>query len=218
MIDNPVDPSWDDWREHYHFLTDAQQKHLHAYFWRLVTGNGYYSAHSFNVQAVITFLRTHRHYIKRVLEVGGGDGLLANRMLNTFDGIESWLNIEFCNEAASSGQGDSRYTTLSPAAFRWWKQGFRFKADVLILSHVLEHFTPGDIQDMLATIQCHYMYIDVPLSNEVQKWDGTPCTHVLEMTGEQLVAFIEYLGYECTCTNQYAPAGLVAWFHARDAK
>lgn len=207
------DQNWDDWRDNYLVLTDSQQKQYHAYFWkRYAKGN-----HSFNVPAVIAFLRAHHRHLKRVLEVGGGDGSLAGRMLPLFD-IESWANIEFCNEAAASHPATYGYAAFVPPTFRWWTNGVQFKANVLVLSHVLEHFTPEDIKGMLGAINCHYMYVDVPLADTVQKWRGTGCTHVLEMTGPQLVALIESLGYECTYTEQYALAGLVAWFHRRDGK
>lgn len=140
---------------------------------------------------------------KNVLEVGGWKGELANDVLKTNHFIQKWHNVEFTTIAVDeSVPTDSRYHPIEPSQFRWWEKnepGMQLDGgyDVLVLSHVIEHFKLHDIAAMMARIHVKYIYIDAPLELDWIKkgWKDYNGGHVINGTFEAVDNIMKECGY-----------------------
>lgn len=165
--------TFDEWRATYARLTDREQlDYLDDVSAR------YPDQARVNHESVALFLAGKSG---RVVEIGGHVGLLARAMLARTPGILRWLNLEASRWArAHDVCADSKYRTVDPGGFYWWRNAPRFPGNLLVASHVLEHFPSADVDRMLYCFpQVMDAYVECPLGREPTDWAGYEGTHIL---------------------------------------
>ncbi len=133
-----------------------------------------------------------------VVEMGGWDGWAAGEMLKRYPKLEAWLNVEFCEGAArSTTVSDDRYHVYVPSRFQWWHDEIKPSPDsVLVASHVIEHLSDADASSLIATARPRAWYIEAPLTEEGQDWEGYLGSHVLRAGWKQLEEWLHAAGYD----------------------
>lgn len=148
---------------------------------------------------------------RTVIEVGGWRGDHAAAILGLYPSVERWVNIEFCAEAAAAPKTkDPRYEVRVPGEFRWWREDPLPKGDLLVLSHVIEHLSPRDAEDLLDTATgTPAIYCETPLPTPASDWKGYLGTHILPWTWLDLEKAFHDRGYFCHA--YFAEARLFLW-------
>lgn len=141
------------------------------------------------------FLSDHRKAL--VIEMGGWDGWAASVMLPEFPELQHWLNVEFCREAALANVcDDARFNVYVPGAFQWWRSEVQPDVgDVMVLSHVIEHLADDDARELIGALRPLAWYIEAPIAEEGQDWDGYQGTHVLKAGWRQVETWLAAAGY-----------------------
>lgn len=169
------------WRDLYNDLTDDEQRD----FANACEERFPDQAHA-NRFAINRVFESHVPARSRVIEIGGWKGELAAHCLKTFF-IENWLNIEFCPRAIAATvpalKDEARYETWCPKSFRWFKDVEpRPSVDVVVATHVIEHFSDADFLDLVKRIAgVKWIFFDAPLTEDGERWDNYLGTHKLEM-------------------------------------
>jgi hypothetical protein len=134
----------------------------------------------------------------KVLEVGGWRGDHAGACLKENPAIESWTNVEFCAEAARNPKtADPRYRVVVPHRFRWWEDRPSLEADVLVMSHVVEHLSVEDLCGLLdAVMAIPRVYAEAPLPEGGSSWHGYLGTHVLPVGWSTVEALFQERGWK----------------------
>lgn len=191
MADAPGPKDFDNWRSTYCTMTDTERREWDRWCYQ----HWPEQAHG-SLAAIKEFLGTGEGL--RVVEVGGWRGDHAAACLKALPGIASWTNIEFCFEAALARKcEDPRYQAMVPDAFRWWRRKELLEGDVLILSHIIEHLSPFDLTGLLGVVfPIRRIYVEAPISNEGQNWEGYLGTHTLTWGWLEVEAAFREEGYE----------------------
>jgi hypothetical protein len=115
-----------------------------------------------------------------VQELGGWDGALADAMLSERPRILTWINSEIADVPQVCD--DIRYHFEVGDEWLWSDGQFSVPCDAFIASHSLEHLTEQHLTVLIAALDCDYAYVDVPLDDSGQTWNGSTTTHVLELS------------------------------------
>ena len=181
------------WRENYDKMSYNENRLFYNEIY-LSSPNQFRSAAIFKL--MFKFLKKRDRVSFKVLELGGWDGKLARRILNRFQNILSWYNVEICDECIIHKVCfDTRYTVVVPDNYLWnipLKKGY----DIFVASHVFEHMKAKELVSLLRM----YSYIpiifcEVPIYEEVN-WSNFSGTHILEWTMTKFKQFLKSLGYE----------------------
>jgi hypothetical protein len=114
-----------------------------------------------------------------VAELGGWDGALAAAMLERDPAIKGWLNYELADVPQVCT--DHRYH-FDVEEWMWVDGPTSVWEDTFIASHSLEHLTELHLGLLIDALDCEYAYVDVPLDDSGQTWNGSTTTHVLELS------------------------------------
>lgn len=194
----PTATDFDDWRARYDTMTDEERKEWDARCYRHFPEQAHGSLRWIEDSLNLVTLAARA---PRVVEVGGWRGDHAAELLRRRPGIASWTNIEFCDEAALSPKTrDGRFVISIPLAFRWWKEMPIPPADLLVLSHVVEHLSPDDLRGLLsAAVHIPWIYCEAPLPAGGTDWRGYLGTHILPWSWSHVDALFAELGYPGRC-------------------
>jgi hypothetical protein len=130
---------------------------------------------------------------KTVMEVGGWDGEAAVTMLERFDFIEKWTNVEICREAVEHGRQHPRYKSFSPNKWYWeceWPP-----VDMFVGVHVIEHMRARDLAALVDATDAKAFYFEAPLTWTPINWTGVSATHILEFGFEGVSGLMHDRGY-----------------------
>jgi glycosyltransferase involved in cell wall biosynthesis len=179
-------PNWtfDNWREKYSTLSDAEQKLLHNIWEEKYPDQRHFSVADFKI-----VLDTVKHFEPKitVAEAGGWKGELAASILPQERTIVSWENHEITGQAVTKSVcRDARYRAIYESKFRWWED-LALTDNFLVMSHFLEHVSSDDCEKLLARIvdweNVKFVYIDAPLLfYKSDKWDNYYGSHINRMT------------------------------------
>ena len=136
----------------------------------------------------------------RVLEIGGWKGELACYCLSNFE-IKDWTNIEICKTAVKNTveMPNDKYTTICPDNFFWFRNLKHLKADLLISSNTIEHFSNNDFLYLVEAISDIRMVLfEAPLKNNGETWQGYYGTHILDMDWADVILVMDRHGYKPT--------------------
>lgn len=178
----------DEWRRNYDTWSVADHKKFYAAVWASYP-NQSHSAPD------LTAMVMEAHRPTSVIEIGGWDGELAIRMLEQFDFITSWTNVEICEEAVDQGHYHPRYFPISPNTWYWENV---WKADMLVASHCIEHMPARDVAALVRTSDVKYMCFDAPLVDGPTSWWGSSTTHILEVGWDGVTDIAAQHGFELT--------------------
>jgi hypothetical protein len=120
-----------------------------------------------------------------VVELGGWDGALAAAMLPDRFGIGIWWNYELADVPQVCYH--SSYAFSIDDGWLWADGPYSVPCDAFIASHSLEHLTEQHLDALIAALDCDYAYVDVPLDDVGQTWNGSTTTHVLELSLDEFV-------------------------------
>lgn len=129
---------------------------------------------------------------QKVLEIGGWDGELAIQMLEQFDFIQDWTNVEICAQAVRHGHRHPRYTALSPRVWFWERQ---WAGDMLVASHCIEHMSAEHLEALVRSASVDSFFFDAPLTDGPTNWWGSSTTHVLEVGWDGVTEILARCGY-----------------------
>lgn len=183
----PTAVDFDYWRQAYDIMRDDERRNwdalCYAHFPEQAHGNGQLIDYCLELARIKSLGEK-----PRVLEVGGWRGDHAAALLKRHDWIHSWTNIEFCEKAARTPKTDDpRYTAVVPNHFRWWGKDEVPAADLLVLSHVIEHLSPEDLKGLLeATKHIPMVYCEAPLPEVGTNWEGYLGTHILPLSWKEV--------------------------------
>jgi hypothetical protein len=203
--DNPARIDFDMWRMMYDQLTYEHQQTIYD-----TVARTYPEQQQYDSEAVTASLQCGQP-ARRILEIGGWRGELADAMLQTFPEIEAWHNVELCRLALRNPACTSvKYTGFDLGMFFWeatesdfavppYHEIERTGYDTLVLSHVVEHMRAGELDAVLA--KCHHidrLYIDAPIAEHTAdvNWKGYFGTHILEIGWDDLTEMLRARGYE----------------------
>lgn len=161
---------WDAWRAHYPKSTFAEQQAFYAQ-----ATLDHPNQRDFDVNACDAFLLLARPF--KVVEVGGFDGALADAMLRRFGGISVWWNNEISPTVVPVAL-DPRYWHNTLDDWPWF---IDLHGDALILSHVVEHMLSEEFEQLVESFDGDWIYLDVPVGEEAENWDGYDGSHILEV-------------------------------------
>ncbi len=179
------------WRKDYDVLTYADQKK----FYELMQRHFPVQRH-FNRNALLKiFPRDDKDL--RVLELGGWDGALAHMLLNHFNSIHHWWNIDF----VTFDEQIPRYQKIILEDFIW-TYGKRLPAmfpfNMFVSTHTFEHLKINDVEKVLDTVKDHakWLLIETPLEDDINlDWKNYLGSHVLNITMDELIDLVKARGY-----------------------
>ena len=181
---------FNEWRENYDKLDYNEQKK----FYELMKRHFPVQRHFNRVKLLEMFPREVGDL--RVLEMGGWDGALAHMLLNHFNAIRYWWNIDF----VTFQEQIPRYHKVILNDFLWKfdiRQMFPF--NMFVSTHTFEHLKVVDVEKVLDTIkdQAEWMLIETPLEDDINlNWKNYLGSHVLDITMDELIALVEARGYK----------------------
>jgi hypothetical protein len=176
----------DAWRAAYPTATYAEQQAAHSEMYA-----GYPEQRHFDAGLVASAIE--RVGPERVVELGGWDGELAERMLDRFDGIASWRNVELCREAAAAGAGrHPRYDADEVGDWYWTRE---WDCDLFVASHTIEHLSAEHLGLVLDATRAEALFLDAPLADGPTEWAGVSAMHVLEFGWLGVTAMCRRRGY-----------------------
>lgn len=164
---------------------------------------------SWNAEACKKFLETRP--VGRVVELGGWDGALADRMLNEFDWIDEWVNYDL-TPGVPQVCTDRRYRKIE---LQHWPYISQVKGDALVASHVFEHMLATEIEWLLEAWDVESVYMDVPIGADPSDWRGYHGSHILEVGHVELLRRCRDLGYKVTHADTHD--GLIAFLDREEA-
>lgn len=182
---------WDAWRRRYPTTSFADEQEFCAQ-----VATAYPNQRCFNPGLVLRFLIETN--AEDITEVGGWDGELAHDLLPLLPRVRVWRNLELC-PVLEAKCADPRYTHEVLDDWPWNRD---LPGDTLILSHVAEHMTGGQLARVLDRFTGANLYLDVPVENEPPCWDGYTGTHILEWGWTQLMALCKTHGFRHLSGNQ----------------
>lgn len=182
---------WDAYRAAYPDMSYAEVAAAHQWVWDNYPDQSHHS-----VPQLDAFFAS-RHTRTVVLEVGGWRGEAAERQLTKYPDIKTWHNFEICEGAVLNPvTKDSRYKPVWPNEWVWDTKPPR--ANVAVLSHVIEHVSDKQLPKLLSWIRssgADSIYIEAPMLDGGQSWWGGNTAHVLTMGWDHIVDVLASLGY-----------------------
>jgi hypothetical protein len=178
--------TFDQWRSAYDEMSFREHQAYNSELARL-----YPVQESYNAKAVYRFLRERPH--AKVVELGGWDGKLADKMLRRFSGVETWVNFDLTPDVPQVCD-DVRYHRV-PLIDWPWKCVVR--GDVLIASHVFEHMRISEVEATLQMWPVRSVFVDCPIY-QAQDWRGYNGTHILEVGASEFLERVAGNGWNIT--------------------
>lgn len=185
--------TFNEWRENYDKLTIEEQKDYHNYLEINYPNQAHYDLNF----AIKVFDIVNP---KKVTEAGGWKGNLADILLKKYN-IESWVNIELCENAIKNSVcKDERFKNINPNTFDWWKNSFY--DGFFIATHFIEHLSNDHFIQLADSLcACEYIYFEAPITNEGEKWIDFEGTHKLELGWNDIKYILK--NHEIIIENQY---------------
>lgn len=192
---------WNQWRADYDKMSFAEHQAFNAECLKQ-----HPVQQSFDTRAVDAFVQVHKP--RTVVELGGWDGALADKILWKNKHIIEWRNIDITPDVPQVCL-DDRYSVEVLSDWPWRQQ---VQADALIASHVFEHMKLAEIEWLLTEWEFDRIYADIPLYTEATDWDGYEGSHILEVSmGELVTALHAHTPYRC-----FHGEGTVLWLERHD--
>lgn len=187
--------NWDEWRERYPDATFAEQRAFHSEIYAAYPKQHHFST-EYAAQAIAEISPT------TVVELGGWDGELAKLMLADNTGIDSWTNVEICQEAAVAGErgADARYSAWLVHDWYWSRT---WTCDLFVASHVIEHLSAQDLERVIAATKAKALFFDAPLDDYGHGWHGFTGTHILPLGWMGVNALCLQYGYDLVWANDH---------------
>lgn len=137
---------------------------------------------------------------KKIVEIGGWKGDLANEVLNNNKTIELWNNYDICSNAKDKAIcKDVRYNCIIPDDFVWNLNQFE-TYDTCILSHVIEHIKEEELQKLFIKLKnIKHIYIAAPIDKDKNNWNNYCGTHILKCGWNKVSAMLK--GYKEEIVN-----------------
>lgn len=121
-----------------------------------------------------------------IFEIGGWTGYTANKMINKFDCIDKWTNYEVCVEAVLNSEQNSKYMACITNDYLW-NLPLRIIEDALFMSHVIEHMTINQFENIIIKTGSKYVYIEAPLPETGgYTWENSESTHVMSSAWDDI--------------------------------
>lgn len=210
---------FDNWRDNYAWYAEHDKEHKE--FFNDIARWFPTQAH-YNKEEIIGFFRHNVERVATIVEIGGWQGDMAQMIFSEgFNNIDGWMNIEYTDWAAFHPNClDPRYHVSCPDNFRWWKYkewcNGECRADALVMTHVVEHFTLDDFTAMLKPfLGVPFIYIESPIeAYQVEnKWKGYYGTHAIDATWADIVYHLSQVGYDEAYVDGTANC---RWFKRRE--
>lgn len=132
---------------------------------------------------------------KRVLELGGWDGELAESALETFPEIESWTNWEIVPAQTFARKHDPRYDAPLVTCELWESSLVPDNFDAFISAHAIEHLSDPQVSRLLYFLRpIRNVFLESPLRDGGQDWRGGTDTHVLQMGWREIEIWMGWNG------------------------
>lgn len=164
--------TFNEWREKYNQLTIEEQISYHNYLELKYPNQAHYDL-NFAIQVF------EKIKPKTVTEAGGWKGDLANILIPMFN-IESWDNIEICENAVSNSHcKDVRFNNIIPKSFDWFDS--KLYKQMFLATHFIEHLSNEHFDKLAKSLKnVQYIYFEAPINDEPQTWEDFEGTHKLE--------------------------------------
>jgi hypothetical protein len=166
----PTTLDWDAWRNAYPTLTYREQQDFHSLIYAQYPEQRHYDP-TYVARAIEDTLPL------TVVELGGWDGELAAEMLDRYQGIQGWVNVEICREASDISA--LRHPRLAAAEMDdyYWTQDW--ECDLFVGSHVIEHLSTTHLQQTIQATDARALFFDAPLEDHALNWRHFTGTHIL---------------------------------------
>lgn len=176
------------WRAAYPDASYADQQRMHSEMYSVAPLQRHFDE-------AITSATVERFRPARVVELGGWDGELAKLMLDRFQFISSWVNVELCAEARRAGGRTGRRRRYSAPEVGDWYWTRKWKCDLFVASHTIEHLSAEHLALVLGATDAQVLLLDAPLQDLPTRWDGYSAMHVLEVGWPGVTAICAAAGY-----------------------
>lgn len=181
---------WNEWRANYPWMTHQDQCGFMDRVYKQHPKQEYH-----DLKAVIATCERYRP--KRVFEMGGWDGKLAEKMLERCDFIVRWLNFDLCRDVIDSQVETDRYGPRS-LPIPLWKAGSH-ESDLFIACAVIEHLTITDLCSLIKWVKgIPIVHLQSPLHKGVRDWNNYHGSHILPIDWEMVTTIM--------WENRYLPA------------
>jgi hypothetical protein len=177
---------WNAWRAAYPTSTYEQQQRFYSDVYRQ-----HPEQRHFNKRAVRRAIEQVQP--RTVVELGGWDGELAERMLERHPDIVEWINVEVCKEAAHIS--DTRHPRLSSPYLSDFYWTSHWHADLFVASHAIEHLTVQHLEKTIAATHARALYLDAPLEDAPESWEDYHGSHILDVGWDGVDVLCERYGY-----------------------
>jgi hypothetical protein len=182
--------NFDAWRDAYDKTPYSEQVANYEQAWKLYPDQQHYD------EATARRFFAEMAPVGRVVEVGGWRGELAAKLLADLE-VDSWVNYEICEGAASAPVCLHRaYRAFVPDDFIWTTE--RVPMDVLVASHVIEHMRWSELQQLFQWARhakAFYVASPLPVDGSAPDWRGYPGTHILEVGWLVIEGYLTALGF-----------------------
>lgn len=155
---------------------------------------------SFIKQYVEGFFKTLPDHRFQIVEIGGGNGSLANLILPQYP-FDQWYNIDLA--LPPSVCKDNRYYPFEIKQHLWdnfTQFSCRSFPKIIIGSHIIEHMTAKQLEGIIDGLSSdyHFVYFEVclPEDTTTNDWHDYPAPHVLKIGWKQVTQLMEKYGFE----------------------
>jgi hypothetical protein len=164
--------NFDDWRKDYDHLTSEQQQEIYNQLEVDFPEQAHFDLEGFTMAFNLS-------KPDHVIEAGGWKGDLA---LMFVDKVKTWTNIDICQNAIEKTKCHAlNFVNINPGDFDWFKNKNFFDGfDLFTSTHFIEHISDEHF-DLLcqAIADVPYIYIESPLTDTGETWEGYIGTHKL---------------------------------------
>jgi len=190
------------WRNEYDDLSYPRHQDFYT---QLVKDHPDQSQH--NTEVVNYFLNAVDEPYFYILELGGWNGGLAQKILPTRPEIMKWDNYEITHYAREWNIcKDTRYNVHIPNDFIW-NIVLPNNYNIFLSSHTIEHIKRKDFINLIKNLppSIKYIYLEAPisLSDFKRDWSGDYSTHILEIGWKQVTEILQEYGFERYITSKH---------------
>ena len=167
---------FDQWREKYDSMTIQEQVEYHNDLESRYPEQAHY--HYENIKEVLEQLNNNSN----VLEFGCWKADLAERALNEYPNIFSWVGIEICQSAIEKTRClSSKFSYIIPKDFNWFETTIiNSNVDCIIATHFIEHLSNEHFNSLAKYCKgVKDVLFEAPLGDDNQDWTGYLGTHKL---------------------------------------
>jgi len=134
-----------------------------------------------------------------VVELGGWDGALADKMFNTGK-VASWRNFDIADVPQVCKRDEYSLVVLDD----WFWNGPVRYADVFVATHTVEHIRATDLGDVFDSLHVDYIYLEAPLEDYPTDWTGYHGSHILEIGWDGIDEMLLKRGFAWLGRNDWA--------------